>query len=1157
MKRALALSAQDAEAQVIEQTGERIDRYKLLEKIGEGGYGVVYMAEQAEPIRRRVALKIVKLGMDTKQVIARFEAERQALALMNHPNIAKVLDAGATVTGRPYFVMELVRGIKITNYCDQHKLSTRARLGLFIQVCHAVQHAHQKGIIHRDLKPSNILVTELDGVAVPKVIDFGIAKATGQQLLTDKTVFTAFQQFIGTPAYMSPEQAGLSGADVDTRSDIYALGVLLYELLTGHTPFERRELLQAGFDEMRRLIREEEPPKPSTRLSLLAADDLTRVAQGHATEPPRLIHLVRGDLDWIAMKALEKDRARRYETAIGFALDVQHYMDGDPVAARPPNRLYRLGKLVKRNKLVLTAAVAVFLALAIGLGFSLWSLRKATHEASKSRQVGRFLRDALRGAGPSVALGRDATILREILDNTAQRLDKDLNEEPDVQADLRDTLGEIYHEIGEYAKSESMFRKALAMRKELLGNEHPDVATSLGNLAMALLAQGELTNAETLCREALTMRKRLRGKDHQDVALSLNNLAAVLRYQNRLEESEALQREALAIEKKSFGTEHPKVATSLNNLAVELHCEGKLAEAEAMHREALAMQRKLLGTRHPDMAASLNNLATVLRAQGKLAEAEAMSRESLAMLKELLGSEHPHVADALDNLARVLIARGKLAEAETLYNDEVAILRKLRGPLRPELPTSLQNLAEVLRHQGKLAPAEPLYREAVAMRRELWRSRHTGFDDLLGSLHNLADLLAQEDKLAEAEALYREAVATRRNVAGRKDAGLFSSLDNLADVLHRQRKLAEAETFYREAVAMGRELTGGRHVAFDGLASTLHKLADVLTQEEKSTEAEDNYREALRMLRDHFGQGHPQTVGTLHNLADLLTREGKLAEAETLYREEVAIYRKQPGNAHTNVLSTIARIIPLLEGQGKLGDAEAMQREVVTMEKRLVGNEHTNVAAALNNLATALHRYGKLAEAETVHREALAMRTKLLGSEHRDVATSLCGLAFVLQAQGRLAEAENMHREAMAMRTKLLGAKHPDLALSFYGLAAVLEAQGKATEAEEPARACLKLCEQRWPHEWPVFGARHTLGCILADQKRYAEAEPLLLSAYGGMKKCEIRMPLELKPLLKDAPLRLSELYEATAQSDKAAEWKKKLAELTKLAPAASPAGTK
>jgi len=374
---------------VSEKPGDRIGRYKILQQIGEGGCGVVYMAQQEEPVRRRVALKVIKLGMDTRSVIARFEAERQALALMDHPNIAKVLDAGATETGRPYFVMELVRGVRITDYCDEAKLSTAERLDLFIQVCHAIQHAHQKGIIHRDLKPSNILVTVNDGVPVPKVIDFGIAKATSDQRLTDKTLFTAYEQFIGTPAYMSPEQAVMTSLDIDTRSDIYALGVLLYELLTGRPPFDPKALLQAGFDEMRRTIREKEPERPSTCLSTMIAADLTTVANRRKSDAPKLIHMLSGDLDWIVMKALEKDRTRRYETANAMALDIRRYRDSEPIEARPPSTIYRFEKLIRRNKTVVAAGGAVMAALVLGLGLSLFLFireRRAHHLAVMAEQ---------------------------------------------------------------------------------------------------------------------------------------------------------------------------------------------------------------------------------------------------------------------------------------------------------------------------------------------------------------------------------------------------------------------------------------------------------------------------------------------------------------------------------------------------------------------------------------------------------------------------------------------------------------------------------------------------------------------------------------------------------------------------------------------------
>jgi len=353
------------ESPLTEGPGTIIGPYKLLEKIGEGGMAYVYMAEQERPLRRRVALKIIKLGMDTKQVIARFEVERQALAVMDHPNIAKVFDAGATETGRPYFVMELVKGVSITEYCDKNKLSTPERLDLFIQVCNAVQHAHQKGIIHRDIKPSNVMVTLHDGKPVPKVIDFGIAKATIQRL-TEKTLFTKYAQMIGTPEYMSPEQAEMSGLDIDTRADIYSLGVLLYELLTGTTPFDAEDLRSKGYGEMQRIIRETEPLKPSTKLSTMG-DALTGVAEHRKTNPDLLAKLVRGDLDWIVMKTLEKDRTRRYETVSSLAADVKRHLNEEPVEAGPPGATYRIGKFIRKHRRTVAAVLVIAATLIIGL----------------------------------------------------------------------------------------------------------------------------------------------------------------------------------------------------------------------------------------------------------------------------------------------------------------------------------------------------------------------------------------------------------------------------------------------------------------------------------------------------------------------------------------------------------------------------------------------------------------------------------------------------------------------------------------------------------------------------------------------------------------------------------------------------------------------
>ncbi len=486
-----------------ETVGQTLGRYKLMERLGEGGCGVVYVAEQTQPVRRRVALKVIKLGMDTKAVVARFEAERQALAMMDHPNIAKVLDAGTTEVGRPYFVMELVRGIRITDYCDQNNLSTRERLDLFIKICQAIQHAHQKGIIHRDIKPSNILVTLHDGVPVPKVIDFGIAKAT-EGRLTDATVYTQLHQFIGTPAYMSPEQAEMSGLDIDTRSDIYSLGVLLYELLAGSTPFDGQELMASGIDGMRKTIREKEPVRPSTRFATLKGDELTTTAKRRSADKSKLMHQLKGDLDWIVMKCLEKDRTRRYETSNGLAADLKRHLNNEPIVARPPSSAYRFQKLVRRNKLAFAAAGAVAAALLLGIIVSTAQAIRATHakrealaaqaqavaaqaEESKQRQQA----DAARGQAEGLVgfmiqdlqpalkdYGR-LSLLKQVDEKTVDyyaALPPELrNAKTDLaQADAIEALSEILASSGDMKSAGAKGGEALALYQRLAA-QHPEL----------------------------------------------------------------------------------------------------------------------------------------------------------------------------------------------------------------------------------------------------------------------------------------------------------------------------------------------------------------------------------------------------------------------------------------------------------------------------------------------------------------------------------------------------------------------------------------------------------------------------------------------------------------------------------------------------------
>ncbi|MEY2409173.1 MAG: eukaryotic-like serine/threonine-protein kinase [Verrucomicrobiota bacterium] len=714
-----------------EKPGDTIGRYKLLQQIGEGGCGVVYMAEQTEPVRRRVALKIIKLGLDTKSVIARFEAERQAVAMMDHPNIAKVFDAGATEAGRPYFVMELVRGMKITEYCDEAKLSTRARLDLFIQVCQAIQHAHQKGIIHRDIKPSNILVTVNDGVPVPKVIDFGIAKATSGQQLTDKTVFTAFEQFIGTPAYMSPEQAVLTSVDIDTRSDVYALGVLLYELLTGKTPFDAKELLAIGLDEMRRTIRETEPPLPSTRFSTLAQNERSTTAQRRGIEAPKLASELRGDLDWIVMKALEKDRARRYETPTSLASDIERHLNDEAVMACPPSNLYRFQKMVRRNKLVFAAGMSVAAALVIGLGVASWMFfqeraalkravsaeraqtflrqkaeaeeRNAVAEAAKSKQVAQFLQDMLKGVAPSVARGRDTTLLREILDQTAARLGKDLTNQPGVEAELRRTLGRVYFDLGDLKNSEDMGREALRLQKSLAGPNDAFVAGLLGDLASTINEMGnDRPGAELLARESLAINRKLFGPDHRSVVISLRTLGWVLLKQNKDSEAEDVYRRSLAMAKNLTSSEDQDffMAGSLSMLALSLsRVPATLAEAESLQRQALAIERKR-GIEDLNLATLLGNLGAILGKTGKIAEANAADLEQLAIERKLLEPGHPRLVKSLGYMGRSLEARGNLDESEKIYREVLSMSQKL-SPDNSDVMESLEAVMRIAEKQGR------------------------------------------------------------------------------------------------------------------------------------------------------------------------------------------------------------------------------------------------------------------------------------------------------------------------------------------------------------------------------------------------------------------------------------------------------------------------
>jgi serine/threonine protein kinase/tetratricopeptide (TPR) repeat protein len=1042
-------------------------RYKLLQQIGEGGMGSVWMADQTEPVKRRVAVKLIRVERgQSRMLLSRFEAERQAIALMDHPNIARLLDAGTTAEGAPFFVMELVKGIPLNEYCDGHKLSIRDRLQLFMQVCSAVQHAHQKGVIHRDLKPSNILVESHDGKAVPKVIDFGLAKATTGLQLSEHTLFTAFGSVIGTPLYMAPEQATFNAVDVDTRADVYTLGVILYELLTGTTPVTRESMKKAAIDEMLKLIREQDAPTPSSRLS--TTESIPSIAANRQTEPQKLSRFLKGELDWIVMKALSKERDRRYETASGLARDIERFLNHEAVAAGPPSPAYKLRKFSRRNRVPVIAASLVFLALLAGVVGTTLGLLEARRQAEFARR---------KEWEATEEKGRALRAVQEERKAKLEALEKRKEAERNLAFATKgnEILGSVFASLDPKKIAESgrplqdVLRQNLSKAvKELEGaaiGDSLEVAAMQNTLGLSLLGLGEAPLATQVFQKALETRKPRLGGNHTDTLACMNNLALAYEESGQIPKAVSLFEETLERQKASFAPGHLDTLKTMNNLAIAYWQSGQLAKAVPLLEGTLSHRKAKLGRLHPDTLANTVNLAVVYESSGEGTKAVALYEEALGAMKAKLGPDHPGTLTTMCNLGQSYEKIGQFAKSVRILEEALTKQKSTLGPDHPSTLVTMNNLAMAYKSDGQIAAAVRVSEETLEKMKTKLGPDHP---NTLGTTVNVADAYVASGQLVRAVPL---------------------------------------------------------------LEDTLEKI------------------------KSKLGPDHPHTLITMNSLATAYRDSGQLAKALPLLEETLQKRKVTLGPDHRETLTSMNNLAWVYRKSGQLAKALPLFEETLQKQKARLGPDHPYTLVTMNNLADAYREIGQLAKAVSLLEETLDKRKTKLGPDHPETLTTIDNLGKAYTEAKQCDKAAALLIAVVDASRKRMPKDSPH----FAGLLAQVSGQlldcGEHAAALPLLRECLAIREKTALDDWRTSNTQSMLGAALLTERKYAEAEPLLVKGYEGMKAREKTIPQsgggELR--IPEALDRLITLYSAIGKPDEA----KKYQELRARYPATKPADRK